>query len=299
MKKIISILLCAVMMMSVCVFNTSAAMEPMYYGDANADGDENIIDVTFIQRCLAQIDVMDKLQFELSDVDDDGDISVIDATIIQQYLAGLIDGYKAGGGISIDMSIREFYSNYGDAVVSSQEIVTFYANVDVDDGVSVECSFYVNGELVKKSEDPGFAYCFEEAGEYKVKLVAQSNLGVVEEAYLYVTSIGDELRTKPEIGVYYTNLRNYWELSSADRTALMNVVVIGNTGECEYGFEIYDGETLVASQEMSTDNTFLMNPHKLLKGYRYSEYTTRVIVNTGDGNVYFRNVPVTIVPVRI
>ena len=97
------------------------------------------------------------------------------------------------------------------------------------------------------------------------------------------------------------NKKDYlsWEISSADKTALMNVVVIGNTGECEYGFEIYDGETLVASQEMSTDNTFLMNPHKLLKGYRYSEYTMRVIVNTGDGNVYFRNVPVTIVPVRI
>lgn len=296
MKKVISLLLCAVMMMSVCVFSASAAMEPMYYGDANADYNEDIMDVTFIQRYLAQMEEMDKLQFELSDVDDDGDVTVMDATTIQQYLAKLIDSYEAGTTVSIDMRIREFYSNFGDAVVSSQEMVTFYASVYVDNGVTVEYSFYVNDKLVKKSEDPGFAYCFEEAGVYDIELVAESSVGTIKNAYLEVVSIGDEVRKKPEIGVYYSNLINYKELSCVDSKALMNVVVLGNTNECEYGFELYDGEKLVSYKEMSSDNTFLMNPQDLKIRH---EYTMMITVNTGDGNVYFKNVRVIVAPERI
>ena len=129
MKKVLSVLLCAVVMMSVCVFSANASLPPMAYGDADADGYENIFDVTFIQLFLSQSEEMDKLQAELSDVDDDGAVTILDATMIQEYLAGIISSYPAGCEVSVDMSIHNFYCDYGDASVTSEQVVTCYTDV--------------------------------------------------------------------------------------------------------------------------------------------------------------------------
>ena len=57
-------------------------------GDADADGEVTILDVTAIQRTLADIPVA-YLSETAADVDRDKEVSVIDATLIQRYLADM------------------------------------------------------------------------------------------------------------------------------------------------------------------------------------------------------------------
>lgn len=62
-------------------------------GDANGDGEVDIVDVTIIQRFDADIKLpasvdVDKMMI-LGDVNKDGDVNVLDATILQRWLVGL------------------------------------------------------------------------------------------------------------------------------------------------------------------------------------------------------------------
>ena len=59
-------------------------------GDANIDGEVNILDATVIQRYVASIDDMTEQQKALSDVDSDNEVTVFDATIVQRYVADII-----------------------------------------------------------------------------------------------------------------------------------------------------------------------------------------------------------------
>lgn len=58
-------------------------------GDADGDGECNIIDATVIQRVEANISVTGTFYKPLADVDGDSEVSVIDATLIQRKEAGL------------------------------------------------------------------------------------------------------------------------------------------------------------------------------------------------------------------
>jgi len=60
-------------------------------GDANANGEIEIIDVTVISRYIAGFSVS-VIDLDAADSDTDGSLSIIDATIIQRYLAE-IDAY--------------------------------------------------------------------------------------------------------------------------------------------------------------------------------------------------------------
>jgi len=69
---------------------TDTANEPMgRIGDADLDGEVTIIDATLIQRYLACLDDMDRIQRYLADTDGDGEITILDATAIQRWLAFL------------------------------------------------------------------------------------------------------------------------------------------------------------------------------------------------------------------
>lgn len=58
-------------------------------GDADGDGDVNVIDATMIQRHEANITTTSAFYQPLADVDGDNDVSIIDATLIQRKEAGL------------------------------------------------------------------------------------------------------------------------------------------------------------------------------------------------------------------
>ncbi len=61
-----------------------------YLGDANLDGEINLVDVTSIQRHLAELTLLkNETAMYLADVDRDNNISLVDVTYIQRFLANL------------------------------------------------------------------------------------------------------------------------------------------------------------------------------------------------------------------
>ena len=69
---------------------TNTENEPMgRIGDVDLDGEVTIIDATKIQRYLADINDLDRIQRFLADTDGDGEVSILDATAIQRRLASL------------------------------------------------------------------------------------------------------------------------------------------------------------------------------------------------------------------
>lgn len=67
----------------------AATNAPFVWGDANENGELDILDATVIQRTLASLPVS-AYNEKVSDVDGDGEVTILDATAIQRKLAGLI-----------------------------------------------------------------------------------------------------------------------------------------------------------------------------------------------------------------
>ena len=80
---------------------TEAPTEPpvtFLRGDADGDGDVNIIDATFVQRYDIGILLLTPINEEAADVDGDGSINIIDATFIQRYVLGILTVWPADAG---------------------------------------------------------------------------------------------------------------------------------------------------------------------------------------------------------
>lgn len=60
-------------------------------GDANGDGNVDILDSTEIQKFAAEMIELTEEQFELADINDDGFVDVMDALLIQKYVVGKYD----------------------------------------------------------------------------------------------------------------------------------------------------------------------------------------------------------------
>ncbi len=63
-------------------------------GDANCDGNVDIIDVTRIQKYRAEIIDLNDLELKNADVNGDGEVTIRDATLIQMYCAGKITKFN-------------------------------------------------------------------------------------------------------------------------------------------------------------------------------------------------------------
>ncbi len=68
----------------------------MIYGDADGNGDVNILDATFTQKQLANLLNEGDIYLDLADCDENAGITVMDATTIQLYLARSENCGKAG-----------------------------------------------------------------------------------------------------------------------------------------------------------------------------------------------------------
>ena len=66
-------------------------------GDADCDGDINIIDATCIQKHLAGLITLNEDSLTLADADLSEDINIIDVTMIQRHLIGLTDRFSCIG----------------------------------------------------------------------------------------------------------------------------------------------------------------------------------------------------------
>ena len=65
-------------------------------GDANLDGEVNVIDATVIRRSEAKMITLSDEATITADVDNDGDITIVDATLIQRWEAHLSVNYGIG-----------------------------------------------------------------------------------------------------------------------------------------------------------------------------------------------------------
>ena len=135
MKKIISLLLSLILVLSLCtVLRVSAAededaQEAVYLmGDVDLDGKVTVLDATGIQRYLAGLTQLSGLGEELAKVG--GKLSILSATGIQRWLAGLSTDDPVGepaGDENEGVVYAETLSSYagvGDYVISTED--TYY-----------------------------------------------------------------------------------------------------------------------------------------------------------------------------
>ena len=88
MVKRIAVILCALLLTVVTALSANASQGKSYIcGDADCDGDVSILDVTVIQRYMAEIQVP-FFDETAADVNSDG-LDISDATMIQRFLAGI------------------------------------------------------------------------------------------------------------------------------------------------------------------------------------------------------------------
>ena len=113
MKRIVSFLIVAIMIISVCMVSASADTGPAgYIGDADCDGNIDVNDATFVMRAVAKIETPDDEQALLGDTDKDGKLSVIDATNIQRHEARLYPCASVGYWYNYDLYVHDFYADY-------------------------------------------------------------------------------------------------------------------------------------------------------------------------------------------
>lgn len=76
---------------------STEAPEPLYIlGDADGDGDVTALDVTLLQRFLAQIASESDVDVTAADVDLDGEVGMLDVTLIQRYLSDIATEFNVG-----------------------------------------------------------------------------------------------------------------------------------------------------------------------------------------------------------
>ncbi len=98
MKKlnvILSLILTAVLCVSVFSVPSYALESSSLPGDANGDGKVDVMDVTAIQRHILKLSVLDDESVERAKVCGYSGLSIIDATAIQRYIVGLISAFPA------------------------------------------------------------------------------------------------------------------------------------------------------------------------------------------------------------
>lgn len=92
MKKMISILLCATILLGTFfgLSTATAAETPDSIGDVDGNGKIEVIDATLIQRHLSGLRQLDAAAQKRGSVSGGEELAVIDVTLIQRYLAGMI-----------------------------------------------------------------------------------------------------------------------------------------------------------------------------------------------------------------
>lgn len=85
-KRLISMVLCLVMVFSLFLFTTVSALAK---GDANGDGKVNVRDATLIQKYVASIVSINDINYKVCDMNLDGKVNVRDATAVQKIVAGM------------------------------------------------------------------------------------------------------------------------------------------------------------------------------------------------------------------
>ena len=180
MKRLLSILLAAVMLLTASALPVSAEQDHVLIGDVDLDDEVTIVDSTFIQRAVIALTEFTPLQSYLGDVDGSEDTDIVDATVIQRRLLGLSN---------------RFYRDYLQKWRAELLGVSSYPNgncykvgTTVHFGIQEqaheipsEIEVYLNGALYK---DCGvysdFALAFDTVGYYRMSVAAYDPFGTCD-----------------------------------------------------------------------------------------------------------------------
>ena len=162
MKRILSLILSLVMVLSVFTVMTASAAEELICGDADGNGAVDIIDATVIQRHLVSLITLSDERLKAADVSGDG-IDITDATIIQRWLAAYSVSYPIGEPIETDddktdtlvvvfsrtghtKPLAEYAASYLEADLFEIEAAVPYTDEDI--------AYYTNCRADREQNDP-------------------------------------------------------------------------------------------------------------------------------------------------
>ena len=247
MKRIVSILLCFLLIAG-CMITASGAVRPrLQYGDVDQDMDVTILDATKIGRFLVYMDEPDELTLALCDADADGEMTVLDVTAIQRELADipgafceryLYDFYIGEYTYHSTAEIQDKVSGAVQDICYVGVPVTFTAKIKW----GAKPQFYrfsVNDEIKGEAQAKGydaqsFTYTFTEEGEYYVTTRVECQYGAVGSytRKVRVVSLTDD--DKPIImGAAFFD--QSWMNSGNGR---LTVTALGGTAPYEYSYEV-------------------------------------------------------------
>lgn len=92
-KRILSLILSAALILSLCAVTAVTNAKVVLYGDTDGDDEVNIIDATCIQRHLLGLMQLDEASIERALVSGEDELSIVDATLIQRYDLNLISRF--------------------------------------------------------------------------------------------------------------------------------------------------------------------------------------------------------------
>ncbi len=203
MKKILSVLLSVMCVLSVCNLGVSASEyydmgpgphdwlpgTPYFKGDANVDMYIDITDATAIQFHVGFLAKLDKLGEQLADVDCDKTISILDATLIQQREAKFFNHFveEENPNVEIRYAYIEIKNigmgsptiNQGETlnIVPQIEIHSKHYEIDTNK-LEYRCMVEYDGEIIE-----GFSFykygqvTFAYPGKYNIIVEIEDNWG--------------------------------------------------------------------------------------------------------------------------
>ncbi len=294
MKKIISIIMVAVMVISACVISVSAALPTVgRAGDVDKNCDINIMDATFVQRMVASLVYYDAENILFADVDLDREVTIMDATEIQKWLVGLVEDSAIGKSYDYSIECHDFYSDCMSGSAVAGVPVTFTTNITAGSPMA-SYELYVNGRMVARSiDDNSLTYTFPKAGKYKVVMLSNAFLKTDEKIISEFVVVEKEENTPLGLKSAYSTGKYLGDYVYELEGITYHAEAMGGTAPYEYKFMfgypmdpndpqsgmVYD------YQEYSDKNTYEL-PVVSPKKYGYTECVIKIRVMDATGEIY-------------
>lgn len=307
MKKLVSILLCMVVMLSMCAIGTYAETAPAgYIGDINLDKDVDINDATYIMRYVAKLEDVDIEQKYLGDVTNDGKITILDATNIQLYVAKKKTDYKINYSYNYDMMCNDCFADYESGVAMAGVPVTFAINAYAGSPV-LGYELYVDETCVATSDTNSITYTFEKSGIYQVELRINA---LYKTGYRYFSDyevVEPYESETPMFKTLYTTGKIQWGTITYDQKGVkVHADAIGGKGPYQYKFVfvrpksayIDETEIITKVQEYSENNIYELEVIKLEDVYHHTginpdlECKVTVYIKDANGVEVSRELPI-------
>lgn len=278
-KKFVTIFLSVLLVILISVLNVSAVPATMYTGNVDGEGKITVKDATLIQKNIAGLVSLSKIQMAIADVDGDKDVTVKDATMIQKRCANIINSFTVQF-VPYNLVISSFNANYdsGKAMVGAP--VTFTVSA-YDERNATTYEYFINGEAAGEvTTNNTFTCTFDEAGIYKVKVTATNDLGFGSSATLDYEVVEAYSSDTVKMKAFYYD-RNQEIIYKGDQNIVFTAEAMFGSGEYEYAFYI-SGELV---QDFSPKNTYTVEVFDRAKYYSMYVKVRDAVTGDKDGEV--------------